>query len=164
MSAVSRQVIKKRAGVILPANSKKRRVFKPLYFFDSELKNLDVILDQNDTDLKGNFQILLIEKQILGETKLRYYSNYKSFLYEFNINNSDLLSDEEQEKLKDAYYLRYVQNQYSLSGRPEPYNITITVKLGKREVSDILEDILNCFRLPLSIGIDFWAVLTSLAR
>ena len=70
----------------------------------------------------------------------------------------------EQEQLKDVYYLKFIKNQYSLSGRPKPFNVTITVKIGKQDIAKIIEDILNCFRLPLSIGIDFWAVLTSFAR
>ena len=53
MSAASRQVLKKRAGIIIPASNKKRKVFKPLYFFETELKNLDIVLDENDTELKG---------------------------------------------------------------------------------------------------------------
>ena len=77
---------------------------------------------------------------------------------------SDMITKEDQDKLNENYYLRFIKNQYSLNGRPMPFNITITIKIGEKDVATIIEEVLNCFRLPLTIGIDFWAVLTSFAR
>ena len=75
-----------------------------------------------------------------------------------------MISEEEQSKLTDSYYLKFVKNQYSLSGRPKPFNATITVKIGKQDVPTILEETLDCFQLPVNIRVDFWAVLTSFSR
>ena len=50
----SRQVIKKRNGESIPVRLvKKRRINKVLYF-DSELKKLDTLLEENDVELEGN--------------------------------------------------------------------------------------------------------------
>ena len=75
-----------------------------------------------------------------------------------------MITSEEQNQLKDGYYLKYIRNQYSLAGRPTPFNLTITIKIGPKDVASLIEDVLNCLRLPLTVGIDFWAVLTSHSR
>ena len=49
----TREVLKKRHGVSLPVDSIKRKRLKTLLFFDSELKKLDALLDENDIDLHG---------------------------------------------------------------------------------------------------------------
>ena len=150
----TREVLKKRHGVSLPVDSIKRKRLKTLLFFDSELKKLDALLDENDIDLHGEL--------------LKSYSTslwcYSSGNLSILITISDLIPKDEQEKLSETYYLRFVKNQYNLTGRPIPYNITITIKIGKKEIATLIEDVLNCFRLPLTIGIDFWAVLTSISR
>ena len=60
MQDTSRQVFKKRGGVSIPVSASKRRVFKPLLFFETELKKLDIVLDENDTDLEGIYFLLKI--------------------------------------------------------------------------------------------------------
>ena len=50
----SRQVLKKRNGESVPIIATKRRRFNSILYFDSELKKLDAVLDENDIDLNGN--------------------------------------------------------------------------------------------------------------
>ena len=75
-----------------------------------------------------------------------------------------MISEEEQEDIKDNQYLKFVKNQYSLAGRPAPINITITIRLGKNDVQKIVRQVLDCFSLPLNCRIDFWAILSSHSR
>ena len=60
--------------------------------------------------------------------------------------------------------MRYVKNQYSLYGRPYPFNATITIRLFNQEVETLLRDILEVFTLPISVRVDFWCKVTSDAR
>ena len=52
----TREVFKKRHGVSLPVDKIKRKRLKTLLFFDSELKKLDTLLDENDIDLQGQLK------------------------------------------------------------------------------------------------------------
>ena len=76
----------------------------------------------------------------------------------------DIITDEEQETIKDNQYLRFVKNQYNITGRSVNSNITITVRLGKFDTQKIIRKVLDCFTFPLNCRIDFWAVLSSLTR
>ena len=78
--------------------------------------------------------------------------------------STDIISDENQQKIKDHQYLKYVRNQYNLAGKPTPINITITIRVGKSDIQTIIRDVLNCFTFPLNCRIDFWAVVSSLTR
>ena len=49
----SRQVLKTRQGESLPVPSAKKRRFNSVLYLESELKKLDVVLDENDVDLEG---------------------------------------------------------------------------------------------------------------
>ena len=53
MSTQSRQVLKTRKGEILPISSAKKRRFNSVLYLNSELKNLDIVLDDNDIILEG---------------------------------------------------------------------------------------------------------------
>ena len=53
MHAKSRQVFKKRNGDNITIDRTKRRRFKSVLFFDSELMKLDEILETNDINLEG---------------------------------------------------------------------------------------------------------------
>ena len=88
---------------------------------------------------------------------LEYFYMYILINYSLALRSlySDLISKDEQEQLKDGYYLRYIRNQYSLAGRPKPFNLTVTIKISQKNIPDLIENILNCFRFPLTIGIDF---------
>ena len=55
MESISRQVIKKRAGVTIPVSGLKRKVFNPLLFFETELSKLDLVLNENEIELDGNY-------------------------------------------------------------------------------------------------------------
>ena len=76
----------------------------------------------------------------------------------------DIISVDDQEKLLDNYYLRFIKNQYSLAGKPVPINATITVRVGKSDIQTIIHKVLNCFTLPVNCRIDFWAVVSSISR
>ena len=75
-----------------------------------------------------------------------------------------MITEEEQDKIKDNQYLRFVKNQYNITGRTTNSNITITVRLGKYDIQKIIYKILDCFTFPLNCRIDFWAVLASSTR
>ena len=53
MSTKSRQVLKKRKGEFLPFSTITKRRFSSVIYLDSELKNLDLVLDENDINLEG---------------------------------------------------------------------------------------------------------------
>ena len=76
----------------------------------------------------------------------------------------DIISEDDQETVKDHYYLQYVKNQYSLAGKPVPFNITITIRIGKSDIQTIIKNVLNCFSFPLNCRVDFWAIVSSLTR
>ena len=76
----------------------------------------------------------------------------------------DIISEDEQEAIKDKYYLRYIKNQYNLAGTPVPINVTVTVRVGKSDIQTIIRNVVNCFTFPINCRVDFWAIVTSISR
>ena len=61
-------------------------------------------------------------------------------------------------------YLKLIKDQFSISGRPRPYNCTITKCVGNDTIPEMIRTIVECFTLPIKIRIDFWAIVTSSSR
>ena len=56
MNTESRQVFKPRKGEIIHVSKAKKRRFNSIVYLDSELKKLDLLLDDNEVDLEGEIQ------------------------------------------------------------------------------------------------------------
>ena len=61
-------------------------------------------------------------------------------------------------------YIKLIKNQYHLSGRPYPYNATITISLAGASIEKIVRQVLECFLLPVCIRVDVWATMVSKTR
>ena len=92
------------------------------------------------------------------ENKIFCSKNSKAYLI------TDIISEDDQDAMKNKYYLRFIKNQYNLAGVPVPINITITVRIGKSDVQSIIRNVLNCFTFPINCRIDFWAIVSSYSR
>ena len=90
--------------------------------------------------------------------KIFQSQNEKAYL------KTDIISEDDQDAMKNKYYLRYIKNQYNLAGVPVPINITVTVRIGKSDVQSIIRNVLNCFTFPVNCRIDFWAIVSSYSR
>ena len=89
-------------------------------------------------------------------------NSIKDLIYAYKL--KDILSEDEREQIEDNYYLRFVKNQFSLAGKPEPINATITIRIGKSDIQTIIRKVLDCFTLPVNCRIDFWAIISSISR